>query len=356
MALNNFLYSGFDFNEDEDLFKFKIKLFNTVLMIGIAATVLFSTLSLLGIDSFSPIHEFSLLLYAVVCTISIVMLRRDKGNYPLLLNFFFIAGYLVFAEALVFVPEDPFRMIWFYILVYLVFVFQTPVSGFVYTGLSVGTIVVYEMLTPYPDVELAVFSATLGLIIMSSLFYVHTKKFNDYEKSFEQRRVELSLLASTDMLTGISNRHQFIKKSQDTFEAVISETDKLHIILLDIDYFKRVNDTYGHLTGDKVLIEFSKTIQKYLHKGMTFARIGGEEFAILSTTLNIEETKIFAEKLRAAIERMVVNLPEQKVSITTSIGIGSHTKTTDTFLMVFDMSDKMLYKAKEEGRNRVYAS
>ena len=353
MTFNNLLYSGFVFEEDEDFFKFKIKLFNTVLLIGIIATALFALLSFLGVNRFSPIHEYALLLYTIVCAASIVILRYSKNNYALVLNIFFLACYLLFTEALIVVPEDPFRMIWFYMLVYIIFVFKNHILGFIYTGVIVGTIVVYELLTPHPDAELAIFSSTLGLVIMSALFYVHTKKFYDYESSFEQRRVALSLLASTDALTGISNRHEFIKKSQDAFEVATSKNNTLHIIMFDIDLFKQVNDTYGHLVGDDVLIKFSKTIKENLQKEMTFARVGGEEFAILITRLKREEVEEFAEKLRLAIEKMVVTLPEKEISITTSIGIGSYTKLTHTFLSVFEMADKMLYKAKEEGRNRV---
>ena len=355
MALNNLLYSGFIFKEDEDFFKFKIKLFNTVLLIGIMATSLFALLSFLGVNSFAAVHEYALLIYAIICAVSIVVLRYSKDNYPLVLNIFFLACYLLFTEALIAVPEDPFRMIWFYILVYLVFVFKDHVLGFIYTGVIIGTIAIYELFTSHPDAELAVFSSTLGLLIMSTIFYVHSKKFHDYETSFEQRRVALTLLASTDALTGISNRNEFIEKSQDAFQIATSECNTLHIILFDIDLFKQVNDTYGHLVGDDVLIKFSKTIKENLQNEMTFARIGGEEFAILVTTLKSEEVKKFAEKLRLAIEKMVVTLPEKEISITTSIGLGSYTKSIHTFLLVFEMADKMLYRAKEEGRNRVCA-
>ena len=120
-------------------------------------------------------------------------------------------------------------------------------------------------------------------------------------------------------------------------------------MLVDIDFFKRVNDTYGHSVGDSVLIELSDIILKITRDTDKFYRIGGEEFAILSIQKSIEDEVNFANRLRSAVESETFS---EVGSITISIGI-TQQKKDDTFKTLFERADLALYSAKDSGRNCV---
>jgi diguanylate cyclase (GGDEF)-like protein len=122
---------------------------------------------------------------------------------------------------------------------------------------------------------------------------------------------------------------------------------KLSLIILDIDFFKKVNDNYGHLAGDRILKSLAKILQKHVRKNDIVARFGGEEFFIMLPNAGLKKAKDIAERLRRGVERG--NL---KPKITISVGVSEYKKGNNLSDMT-KMADRALYKAKEKGRNRV---
>jgi len=123
--------------------------------------------------------------------------------------------------------------------------------------------------------------------------------------------------------------------------------------MFDIDFFKNVNDTYGHLAGDSVLKQLASVLKSRIRREDIMARYGGEEFAIILPEINVVNAMVFAEKVRKLIERTPFKLEDTKIPITVSVGvaaIASGIQTTADFIRV---SDEKLYQAKQEGRNRV---
>lgn len=160
---------------------------------------------------------------------------------------------------------------------------------------------------------------------------------------------EIQRIATIDKLTGIYNRHKF--EELFTLEAERSRrfSQPLSLIMIDIDHFKAVNDTYGHDVGDEVLKTLTDIIDESIRKIDIFARWGGEEFLVLSPSTDLKNIQILAEKLRLAVE----NAPFPKVNhITISLGVSTF-KEDDTFSDLFKRVDQGLYQAKEQGRNQV---
>jgi len=160
---------------------------------------------------------------------------------------------------------------------------------------------------------------------------------------------EIQRIATSDNLTGIYNRHKF-----EILFALESERSRrfllpLSILLIDIDHFKSVNDTYGHDVGDKVLKHLVKVVQENIRKIDIFARWGGEEFLVLSPGTDLQNMQMLAEKLRSAAESAV--FPEVG-KVTISIGVSTF-EPEDTFTELFKRADQGLYHAKEHGRNQV---
>ena len=169
--------------------------------------------------------------------------------------------------------------------------------------------------------------------------------------------------ATLDALTGLNNRHMFYQRLNETTSNAKRQKTELCCIMTDIDFFKSVNDTYGHAIGDLVLKTVAKTIKKELRDYDIPSRYGGEEFAILLPNTPIDEAYKVAQRLRKQIEKKKINIAEYKIndikeiSVTISIGVSQYDKKTmkDPTLL-YQKADKGLYIAKESGRNRVVIS
>ncbi len=170
----------------------------------------------------------------------------------------------------------------------------------------------------------------------------------------ERRRLEAELreLATTDMLTGLPNRRHFVARLEEE-QARLQRFDLecAALLLLDLDHFKRVNDTYGHATGDAVLREFATLIRNGTRKIDVAARIGGEEFAIILPGATRAAALTFAERLRDKVEGAPMTHEGREVRITVSIGVTAMKADDEHAGAALVRADTALYRAKQSGRN-----
>lgn len=165
---------------------------------------------------------------------------------------------------------------------------------------------------------------------------------------------KLHELAITDSLTGVFNRRHFYYVAQTELERSHRYDRNMAIILLDIDHFKWINDTFGHLVGDQMLQALALRCRSNLRVFDTIGRFGGEEFIILLPETCIKEAVNIAERLRHAVESISIPTPKGKASITISLGVACFEPGKPINLdQLVDAADKALYQAKENGRNRV---
>jgi diguanylate cyclase (GGDEF)-like protein/PAS domain S-box-containing protein len=165
---------------------------------------------------------------------------------------------------------------------------------------------------------------------------------------------ELKRQAHLDYLTGLSNRRHFMEQAEVELSRAVRYDNNLSILMLDIDHFKRVNDTYGHQSGDAVLRTLAKVCQDVLRNIDIIGRMGGEEFAVVLPETNIEKTVEVAQRLREVIASTEVSLPDAgKIHFTVSIGIATRSDQLVNIDELLKQADKALYIAKETGRNKV---
>ncbi len=168
----------------------------------------------------------------------------------------------------------------------------------------------------------------------------------------EQSYIELERVATYDELTGILNRRSFMLRSRSLIAEVAGEGQPYSFLLLDIDHFKNVNDTYGHDAGDKVLRNFTAAMERVLGREDLFGRFGGEEFAVLLPRAGEAASGEIAERLRTSILEADVN--GMQINYTVSIGVVTVIPTERISLnTLFKICDKALYQAKKHGRNCV---
>lgn len=172
-------------------------------------------------------------------------------------------------------------------------------------------------------------------------------------KKFNEAQVRLKQMAITDDLTGLRNRRYIMERLEEEFQRAKRNGRPLSLVMLDIDHFKDINDANGHLFGDSVLKTIASRIRDCLRRHDIVGRVGGEEFLIISPDSGVEEAVLVAERIRRVVHSKAIGEGDIEVSVTLSAGVtiaGSEDKSADR---VFSRADTALYKAKQEGRNRV---
>ncbi|QGY39802.1 PAS domain S-box protein [Pseudodesulfovibrio cashew] len=164
---------------------------------------------------------------------------------------------------------------------------------------------------------------------------------------------EMKRMATTDSLTGASNRHQFFQLGEKELERALRYGRPLTVLMLDIDYFKSINDTYGHKVGDDVLRALAAATKETLRQSDIFGRLGGEEFAAVLPETSKETGTEVAERLRDRLASIRVQAKEETVSFTVSIGISTADEGDMSIGTVLNRADEALYRAKRGGRNRI---
>ncbi len=164
---------------------------------------------------------------------------------------------------------------------------------------------------------------------------------------------KLALLARKDSLTGTLNRGSFFEAAQNLLVLAQRQKSPASFVLMDLDHFKKINDTYGHFIGDKILIHFTQTIQSFIRKSDLIGRVGGEEFAIFLNNTGLEDAFQLADKIRDAIAKSTVEVDGRTITYTVSLGVVSSELNEGSIDELFKRADLKLYGAKDRGRDRV---
>lgn len=174
------------------------------------------------------------------------------------------------------------------------------------------------------------------------------------KRALEEKNRELALLANRDPLTGVSNRSHFTTMAAAEIARLRRHGSSASLILLDIDLFKQINDSYGHPAGDAVLRQVAHVLATAVRDVDTLARLGGEEFAVLLPDTPTEEAAAVAERLRVTIEAHPFVVNGTTLSLTASFGVAPLTPAgPDPIATAYRAADRVLYQAKERGRNQV---
>lgn len=181
------------------------------------------------------------------------------------------------------------------------------------------------------------------------------EKSEQLSAELKEANFQLSNLVYVDALTGLYNHRYFQESLNNELSRAKRYKSLVSLILLDIDFFKKVNDTYGHSVGDSVLSNIATTIKESIRPSDIVARYGGEEFAIILPETNITELKVLATRLRQNVEKSVTRIAEHQIRITVSVGgttfdPNKHICNKDH---IFRLADQGLYMSKENGRNHV---
>ena len=181
------------------------------------------------------------------------------------------------------------------------------------------------------------------------------------EHALQEAKEQAEHLANSDALTGLNNRRAFLHLSMQLLHSAMRFQQPISLVIFDLDWFKRINDEYGHLAGDAVLQGVSRIAEQSIREADVLARIGGEEFSLLLPNTTLEQAKILVERVRAAIEQTPFFYENFTINCTASFGITSSLQfpdvqqAKDLLDAMLSKADTCLYQAKDNGRNTVYS-
>lgn len=204
-----------------------------------------------------------------------------------------------------------------------------------------------------PDWAQSLFHLVLLVFTVIWTFFYMILSNERLRNDLQSAQRELEKIAATDFLTGINNNRRFYEIGENEIQRAKRFLYPMSLIMFDLDFFKRINDTYGHAAGDVVLFKVIEACRKKLRTIDVFGRLGGEEFAILLPHTDLKGGKTAAEHLRAAIEETEIKVtPEKTITVTASFGITQLNISDTKIQTILNRADTALYEAKRAGRNR----
>ncbi len=178
-------------------------------------------------------------------------------------------------------------------------------------------------------------------------------KLEQAQAEVTEQNQQLQILATRDPMTNALNRRSLFEGLDALFAEASEQQEPLSFIMVDIDHFKAVNDTYGHATGDRVIVFLANCLTKHARPQDLVARFGGEEFCVVTPGTNINDAALLAEKMRFEVQHGHGGDYEEELNITASLGVATLATTVNDSNGLFELADQALYKAKEGGRNQV---
>ncbi|EMR14022.1 diguanylate cyclase [Methylophaga lonarensis MPL] len=203
-----------------------------------------------------------------------------------------------------------------------------------------------------PTIAVLLILFSLSLLLVFRLF--QSRRMLEFQVRYrEKRESQLQRQAETDPLTGLDNRRRFNLELETLFWRAQRHQLKLAVILLDIDHFKKINDTFGHPVGDRVLCNLAELCRQALRESDFACRYGGEEFAFLLPDSDLSDAVAIAERLAQSIEDAEIITGDQRVRFTVSMGVAELAPTDENAEQLIHRADVLMYQAKRSGRNSI---
>lgn len=245
------------------------------------------------------------------------------------------------------------RVIWFLTNVPGVYILLGQRAGVWITVLSILGLAMFNSSLPRPYSYNALATLLSALAYLGAFFHVYGARSISYFVRMRDSNQRLRHLASHDPLTDLLNAGAYYASCDQMIHFANRHQQAFSVLFVDLDHFKKINDTYGHEAGDIVLKSVATTLQKSVRQSDVIGRIGGEEFSILLPDTDTVGAVKLAEHIRLEIERLMHEIGALRIKVTASIGVASCAHHGELMATIQKQADQAIYEAKQQGRNRV---
>lgn len=357
MLISSLLFGNLqktEFGEDEE---FKYKLLIVLIVSGALFTLFLIFASDSGANPIHGQHYVSMWIFSVV-SLSLWFIVRERIHLVRYVALCFeTACLLEYVSALIYVPYDELRILWFFTNIPGVYIMLGKRMG---AFITVLTIVIIYLLNNYMDSPYttnALATLVSAIIYTSIFFHVYVHRSMSYYERMKESNAKLLEMATIDPLTGLLNARTYYSLCDQQINLSNRMMTTYSVLFIDLDHFKNINDTYGHAVGDVVLKQSASCLTSKLRKSDLIGRIGGEEFSVFLPNTNKQNAIVVAESLRLLIEQQIIKIENgASIRITASIGVSSldgMDKQRSSFVELQKNADAAMYEAKHTGRNRV---
>lgn len=347
------LFGAVQFSENEEYQAFRYKLLVLLMVTGALFTALFIAGNATEVNPIRGLHSWSMVIFTSGALLLWLWLRGHPERFWKAAWTYEGLCLLEYTSALVFVPFDELRILWFYVNVPGVFILLGQRAGWFITGGTAVGLVVGNAWLEAPYSSNAVATAVLSLIYMGVVFHAYVDRSLSYFMRMRAYNRKLHELATRDPLTGVMNARAYYAACDQQIRLGQRHGRPFSVLFVDLDHFKRINDTLGHAAGDEVLRTVAQTLRQSVRGSDLLGRIGGEEFSVFLPETDLNGATQLAEGLRSAIEACRPMVGNEGIQITASIGVATSRAPTATLQTIQERADAAMYRAKQAGRNRV---
>ena len=352
-ALKWLAFGSVQFSEQEEYLEFRYK-FLIVLMLSAAfLTGLFILGTISQINLIGWAHGRMMITFVTLTLLLWLMLRGSPRRFKTVGWTYEVLSLVESVSALVYVPVDELRILWFYTNIPCVFILLGQRPGWAVTGLTMVGFLVGNQHLDQPYSSNAVATGFLAMAYMGVSFHAYVDRSMSYFKRMRDYNAQLHDLASHDPLTRVLNAGAYYRACDQQIHASQRANQPFAVLFIDLDHFKSINDTYGHAVGDDVLRAVAQTLQAHVRRSDVVGRIGGEEFSVFLPNTQVKGAELLAENLRVAIESIHIEVDGVRLKITASIGVAAKRFDDETMQAIQQHADQAMYEAKRGGRNRV---
>ncbi|HLP97260.1 MAG TPA: GGDEF domain-containing protein [Sideroxyarcus sp.] len=351
--IESIISGGVEFPEGEEYLRFQFRLLYALLWLGILFSGLFILADRFSVNHLATQHVNNNIFYFIYCIALALALHGHKERFLAIAWLAEIGSMLIYLSALILVPDDPMRILWYYINLPAVYILLGRPAGVGITLVSFGCIFEANshISSPYNANELT--TVILTFTYASVFFYAYSSRAYRFYLGMTEANRKLRELAATDPLTGLMNARAYYAACGRHISGANRTAQPYSVMFIDLDHFKRINDTYGHEAGDIVLRETADCLKRNIRHSDLLGRIGGEEFSVFLPNTDLQGAMALAEKVRNEVAMLHPRLDGTRLTITASIGVARNLPQHHTIEDIQREADQAMYRAKQQGRNRV---
>lgn len=349
------LFGTAAFGFGEEFRRFQYRLTCAILLASALITLILHVAVWAGHAVLDPTYMWVSRGYLLLSVLFYALLRDHPRRLMPVAGCFSAISCLLHGATLTLNLPDKLRIIWFLL--------NLPATYLV-LGLRVGDaiaiasavfIVAVNSHLPVPYTPSAIVTCLMGLAYLSLLFRAFTARSVSFHHSMVEANRQLADIATRDPLTGVLNARGYYAASDRLINLSLRSGNPFSVLFIDLDHFKKINDTHGHEAGDIVLREIAGCLKRNSRESDLVGRIGGEEFSVFLPDTDLSGATRLAEKLRADIEARMPETPAGQLRVTASIGVAQSSHGNKTIADIQRQADQAMYEAKRQGRNRVTA-